>query len=203
MTIGELINRVQFIFNQGVNTDDNPVSNQLIYNKIKTYRSTLVRQMINSNQYIGNNYYQNIVVDLKPVIYNGMRVLYSDSIPRFCVSNYLQAIQYVYNDGIKLDVINPNRAKYFRSGSKYVNNKPTCFFDRDQVYIINNILMKHINISAIFEDVIDAYRYNNNNLYDYMSLDACIGDSIADSIIKLCISDINGSQEKNQQQGEE
>lgn len=202
MLIGELINRVNSVINRGVNTDNDIISNQLIYNKLKAYRTILVRQMLNQNQILSPNYYQTINVDLKPVIYNGMRILVCGKpIPKLCVSNYGVAVQYINNNGIKLDIINPNRARYFNRGSKYVSNKPSCFFDSDKVYVVNNILMKDINVSAIFEDVLNAFGYSYW-IDNYMQYDFCIGDSIVDSLIKLCISDINGTGQENTQQQE-
>lgn len=205
MKIGEIIHRINFILNAGVQTDDSPVSNRLLYSKLKGFRAMIVRQMYNQNQFISSYFYQTLYrIPLEPTKLNGMSLLMTrDKIPKPCTSNFGEAIQYVHLGGIKIDIININRAKYLISGNKYCNSKICCFFDNDKIYVTNTILAKSIDISAIFEDVIQAHLYNDSEVYDYMDLDFHIGDGIVDNLVKLSIQDINNILQQQQYGGEQ
>lgn len=204
MTIGQIIQRVNFILNSGVQTDENLVSNRLIYSKLKGFRAMIVRQMYNQNQFISSYFYQTLKsIKLEPTSFNGMRLLVTQgNIPKPCTSNFGEAIQYVHFDGLKLDIINANRARYLLKGSKYTGDKICCFFDENKIYVCNDILGRSIDISAIFEDVIEAHVYNNRDIIDYMDLDFHIGEGIVDNLVKLSIQDISGYLQQQQQQYE-
>lgn len=206
MTIGELIQRVNFILNAGVQTDESPISNRLIYNKLKGFRAMIVRQMYNQNQFISSYFYQTLKgIKLKATTFNGMQLMVTDKVlPKPCTSNFGEAIQYVHLASMKLDIINPNRAKYLIEGSRYTGTKMCCFFHDDKIYVTNTILARSIDVSAIFEDVIEAYLFNEpENVTDYMGLNFHIGDGIVDNLVKLSIQDIYGGMQQQQQQQEQ
>lgn len=204
MTIGKIIGRVSFLLNQGVLTDDSLISNRLIYDKLKCNRSMIVKQMLNQKQGISNSYYQTLRdVKLEPSSFNGMQILCSEyEMPHICNSNFGEAIQFVHIGGLKVDIVSPNRAKYVVRGNKYSGNRVCCFINDYKIYVCNNIIAKSLDINAIFEDVIEVYKHNDKEIYDYLDLDFHINDALADSLVRLSIQDLYAGQPQQQQQQE-
>lgn len=166
----ELIQRVQSLYSKGVESDDSRLSNRLIYNKLITVRSRLIRQRLDKKKRLSDWSYQTIsCVEIKSVpvtecVVTGCKVYRTvEKIPKFISTSFGDGIRSVTSlDGSTIfSGTSWDKLKY-DSYSKYSKNSNKYWIKNGYMYFTFNQDLLYVTIEAILEDIVDI-----------LSLDSC------------------------------
>ena len=169
MKIGEIIQRVQSLYQKGVESDDSRLSNKHIYNKLISSRAYLISQIFKKRFNVSEMNYQRLkCIELITVDAHECNCLPSTfkkilrskyKIPKIVDNGSGLAIRLVADNNNKVisktDSSSLSRITY----NKFTGIQPYYAIYNDYLYIINIKLLKVVNIEAIFEDPISVYRF--------------------------------------------
>jgi len=206
MIIGEIIQRIQSLYSSGVESDDTRITSRHIWNKLKTVRSRVLSQKLGANEKIGEANYQTLpCVELIPVEQHecpclppiGCEILRTKyKVPTILTSNSNYGIYHVTSlDGETVFSEITWVWKKYRSHSKYTSKKPDFFFKDGYMYVTVLKRIKAVIITALFDDPIEAYRFENycGNLYDCTSnydFDLPLEYKFIDNTISLSVQEL-------------
>lgn len=210
MKLEDIIQRVQSLYSKGVESDDSRLSRRHIYNKLLTTRSKLISQEAKKKQKISQWNYQTLYcVELIEVPKHecpcippiGCNLLRSknplpEPITGFS-DDLIQSVSSIDRE-IKLDRITINAVKNLR-GNKYTYNKPNYFIQSDYLYVTTYSLIKQLVVIGLFEDPIEAAKYESicdectnctdcsecPDCFDYLNFDFPIDNDMIDVLIEL------------------
>jgi len=171
MKIGEVIQRVQSLYQKGVESDDTRLTNKHIYNKLISSRGYLISTMLKKRLYVSEMNYQKLrCVELITVNSHECNCL-PDTTQKILRSRY-KIPNIISGDlDLAIKVVTDNTGKRISKTSsydanmiqynKFTNKSIYYFITNNYIYVLNTKLLKLINIEAVFEDVIKAYRFPN------------------------------------------
>lgn len=208
MKVKEIIQRIQSLYSKGVDSDDTRLSSRHIYNKIKTVRARLISQEAKKKQKISAWNYQTIsCIELIKVEAHecpclpplGCKILRSKfklPSPLTGLSGDLIKSIHTIDRSIKIDEMSMTAMKY-QKGNKYSKAKITYFIENEYLYISTPTTLKVIAMTALFEDPIEARKYQGlcecedcDTCVDYLEEDFPIDNDLIDALIELSLNEI-------------
>lgn len=211
MTIKEVIQRVQSLYNKGVQSDDNRLSDRHIYSKLVTVRSKLISQEAKKKQKINQWSYQtlNCVELIKAEVHEcpclppiGCEILRSKyPIPKPLTNLNSHLIQSVTTvDGnVVFSEIGWTEKKY-KKANKYTAEKPDYYIRNGYLYITHRMGLKLITITGLFDDPLAAINFPSY-CPDCVDCDECqspldmefpIDNDMIDTLIEMCKEELLG-----------
>lgn len=175
MKINDIISRVKAIYNKGVETDDSRLSDRLVYDKLKSTRSLLIKREIDKKRQVSDWIVQTIpCFELATALPNdctscgvpapGCKILKSvNKLPKpvqSVVGPELEAVTTM--DGNKVFSKTNWVKKRYKSGDKYTSAVEDYFIKDEYLFITTNSLLKYVSVSGVFEDPLEP-----------VGLDAC------------------------------
>ena len=163
MQIKEIISRIRALYNKGAASDDTRLSDRLIYAKLISSRSLMIKREIDKKRQVSDWIVQTIkcmeLVETHPnecpcLPAPGCDILRSKyKIPKPIQSMIGPELEAVTNmDGtVVFSKTNWVRKKY-KSGNKFTSGEPDYFIKDDYLFLTVNSLLKYITVSGVFED---------------------------------------------------
>lgn len=164
MTIGEAIGRVRAIYNKGAASDDSALSDRLIYAKLLSARTLLIKREIDKHRQVSDWIVQTIkCLELEVVGQNdcpctipqGCKALRTKSkLPKPVQSAIGPELEYVTTmDGGVVYSQTDWVKKRYKSGNKYTSQQPDYMIKDGHMYLIHRgKLLKYITVGGVFED---------------------------------------------------
>ena len=165
MKINDIISRVKAIYNKGIETDDSRLSDRLVYDKLKSTRSLLIKREIDKKRQVSDWIVQTIpCFELVTALPNdctscsvppaGCKILKSkNKLPKPIQSVLGPELESVTTmDGNKIFSKTNWVKKRYKSGDKYTSEVEDYFIKDGHLFITTNSLLKYIAISGVFED---------------------------------------------------
>lgn len=173
MTIREAIQAVQSMYSKGVQSKDTRLSSRQIYFELLNGRSSVIRNLSNKNQFIGEWNYQTLpcvelikltIHELNCVVDENCVILRSKNpIPRIIPDMEANIIKYISSiDGtnLRFEVQDFQNVRYNR-GNKYTSKKSKVYLRNGYLYLTNKTILTGITMEALFEDAIEVYNFPN------------------------------------------
>ena len=171
MTNREIIERVKSLYQTGVASDDNRMSDRLIYSVVTSIKALLLRQEVSKNRTLSDrniDYLECVPLaqaeahDCPCAPPSGCMILKSTcSLPRPINTRYGEYIQVTSIDGSTVFSKTTWIAKSKKKGNKYTSKTQDFFFKDDYLYITvpepTGIGLKTITVSGVFENISDFY----------------------------------------------
>ena len=171
MTNKETVERVKSLYQTGVSSDDNRMSDRLIYSVISTAKAMVLRQEVSKNRKLSERNYDFLECvplskaeahDCPCAPPSGCLILKSDcTLPRPLHTKNGEYITVSSIDGSKSFPKTTWLAKSKKKGNKYTSKTQDSFFKDDYLYITaptnDAITLKTITVMGIFEDISDFY----------------------------------------------
>lgn len=185
MKIKEIIQRIQSLYSKGVQSDDTRLSNRHIYNVLMSVRSTLITQQINKKQGISAwNYSVLPCVELIEVSavqcpcipQIGCKILRSKNKlpnPLSGLNGHIIHSVTTVDRSMKIDEVKLNAINY-QKGNKYTSKKLFYFIDSGYLYISTPTSIRVLTVTALFENPIEAQKFNSNSSVCESSSRTCI-----------------------------
>lgn len=212
MQIQEALQRIQSLYSRGVQSQNTRLSNRHIYNKLRTVRSTVVKQEFDKKQIINQWTYQTLpCIELIEVPLNecpctlqtGCIILRSKyPIPSFMTGMDKHLVQSVtgLEGRVSFQETTYNQRKY-NKGNRYSSELPDWFIrnvqDKSYIYITVNLRLEAITMTALFDNPINAWVFPslcNTNIYtqcmSYLDMEFPIDNDLMDSVIKLAAEEL-------------
>tara|TARA_R110000851_G_scaffold236923_3_gene389599 strand:+ start:1693 stop:2370 length:678 start_codon:yes stop_codon:yes gene_type:complete len=186
---------VQNILNRGAKSDDARISNSLIAFTIDFVRALLIKRESNKYNHVSDANYQTVCVTLSEVdpticslpftLPSRCRLTRSTTtIPKFLTAQWgdLSQVQYVDGRSIgKMSLPSSHRAEYSIS----LKDKVSYFFRDEYLYILNDLDLKKVQLSGIFEDPEEANTSSScDPLSDEYPLDSHLVSALYDMVIQ-------------------
>jgi hypothetical protein len=207
MRIDDIISRVKALYNKGVETDDSRLSDRLVYDKIKSVRSLLIKREIDKKRQVSDWIVQTIpCFELTAALPNdctscsippaGCKILKSvKKLPKPVQSVVGPELESVTTmDGNKVFSKTNWVKKRYKSGDKYTSQVEDYFIKDGHLFITTNSLLKYITISGVFEDPLEV-----------VGLDACgvpcinpleqefyLDGHLTDALIEMTVAEFMG-----------
>lgn len=171
MLLGEIIQRVQSLYSQGLQSKDTRLTSRHIYSAVSTARSILLRQQYNKNQSTNQWSYQTLpcVELIKAPVHecpcipsNGCMILRSKhKIPKPVSGLDKHLIQSVTSlDGsIRFDETSFENVKYNSKGKKYTSKEPYYYFRNEYIYVTVLKNLKVLTLTGLFDDPVAAKQF--------------------------------------------
>lgn len=169
-TIGELIQRVQSGYSEGVQSDDSRLTNRHIYNKLLTSRSRLLSDISKKRQKINQWNYQTLpcveliqapLHECPCIPPSGCTILRTKYRLPKPLSNYdkhlIQSVTSLEGDTIFSEISWEN--KKYKNSNKYTAKKPDYFIRDKYLYITVITSLQVVSITGIFQDPMEVYDY--------------------------------------------
>jgi len=168
MLVSEIISRVRALYNKGQASDDSKLSDRLIYAKVESARTLLIKREIDKKRQISDWIIQTIeCFELTPAKINecpcavppGCNVLKSTKkVPKPIQSAIGPELEFVTNMNGDVVYSKTNWVKRrYKSGDKYTKDKPEYLIKDDYLFLIQKKkLLKFITIGGVFEKPIEA-----------------------------------------------
>lgn len=223
MRIGEIIQRIEAALTKSVKKSDfmSYIPRPWIYNIIVSARSRLIGQKINKKQFIPSFNKQTLTcIPLVKVNDNDCdcdggvcKILRTeDKLPDIMSGLSDYSIENINSNGVKIPLVKPNHAKY--SGySKYTGTMQCAYIQNGYLYVKGINFGSNVNITALFEDPVEAVKWNNrnttckdsiSNICDIMGFEFPIDNDMVDIVVALAINEIiNGMQNQKPQNKED
>jgi hypothetical protein len=212
MKVGEFLQRVKSLYNKGVQSDDNRLTDRHIYNKGLTVRSKLLSQESKKKQKLSQWNFQELpCVELIKVDRHecsclpnvGCEILRTKhKLPDPLVGLSAHMIEYVTSlDGSIIYSETTWKGINYRAGNKYTSHKPDYWIQDGFMYINNKNGPKIIRISGLWEDPIKAEGFpsycggdteDENACIDPRELPFPIDEDMMDTLIELTIKELIG-----------
>lgn len=172
MTNREIIERIKSLYQRGVSSDDNRMSDRVIYSVVYSIRAMLLRQQISKNRKVSQRnieYLECVPLTLAEphncpcAPPSGCKILKSNcKLPRPITTRYGDYLQGVTSiDGSLTFPPTSWISKSKKRGNKYTSKTQDSFFKDDYLYITvpepTAVGLKTVTVSGIFEDVSDYY----------------------------------------------
>jgi len=163
MLIKEIISRIKALYNKGAASDDARVSDRLIYAKLRSSRSLMIKREIDKKRQVSDWIVQTIkcmeLVETHPnecpcLPAPGCDILRTkEKLPKPVQSMIGPELEAVSNmDGtVIFSKTNWVRKKY-KSGNKFTSGEPDYFIKDDYLFLTVNSLLKYVTVSGVFED---------------------------------------------------
>lgn len=212
MTIGEAIQRVESTLVSGLPAvfRGNYISHRWIYSVLKSMRSRILVQKANKRQKISS--WNRQTITCVPLIEvpveqcscygtgNCTIKRTEQRIPEILtgLSDYL--IDNVMSGGNRIDIVGKNSVKY-QSYSRFTNNSTVAFLDDGYVYVKNAGFVDYIDVTAVFDDPVEAQAFNASNSCDSEDNTGCcenirqmefpIDNDLTDTCIMMTIQEMS------------
>lgn len=176
-SLNELVYDIINLARGGTASDDDRVSNRQVEFWIASTRSLLIRQDVNKKRSISENVIQSIPsievftvdassdygINNKLVNCSVKRTI--DVLPKPVESDNRDLILSVGSLNIlnsEYSLVSESRAK-FAGNTRWVKNIVKCFRRGSYLYVINDPLVKYINVRGVFENPMDLARFKDSN----------------------------------------
>lgn len=168
MTIGEAIARVRAIYSKGPSSDDINLSDRLIYSKLLSSRTLLIKREIDKRRQVSDWIVQTIkCAELEVVKQNecpcaippgckALRTKYKIPKPvQSAIGPELESVT-TMDGGVVYSKTDWVRKRY-KSGNKFTSHQPDYMIKDNYLYLIHKgNLLKYITIGGVFEDPYQA-----------------------------------------------
>jgi len=210
MTIGEVIQRIQSLYNMRTMSDSSLLTPQRIYNIMISVRSRLLSQKAKKHQKISQWNYQTIpCIELiivpehdcscvPPIGCSILRTKYQLPEPLVDLNRHL--IQSVTSiDG---EIVYPEISwveKKYKSANKYTANKADSFIRKGYLYITYKNGPKLITVTGLFNDPVKAASYKlfcpemNTPCLSALDMDFPIDSDLIDVLIEMSAAELINS----------
>ena len=170
LTIGEVIERVQSIYNRGVKSDDSRLSDRHVFSVLTSTRNYLVTQQAKKKQKISDwNYIVLPCVELIqvanhdcPCIPNiGCKVYRTKyQLPKVLTDLNKHLIQWIMSiDSGKMISETTRDAYIYSSGNKLTANNLQYILENGYLYIYGKAIPRAIKVKLLAENPVDAYTF--------------------------------------------
>jgi hypothetical protein len=206
MRINDIISRVKAIYNKGIETDDSRLSDRLVYDKLKSTRSLLIKREIDKKRQVSDWIVQSIsCFELVTALPNdctscsippaGCKILKSkNKLPKPIQSVTGPELESVTTmDGDKVFSKTNWVKKRYKSGDKYTSAVEDYFIKDGHLFITTNSLLKYISISGVFEDPLEPLGVNGceapciNPLEQEFYLDGHLTDAVVEMTVQQLV----------------
>ncbi len=176
-TNGEVIQRVQSLYNHGIQSDDSRLDDRLVYNNLVSVRNLLISQKRNKKQTISESSFQSILIEMEKVDVGsdfclpnlGCQTWRSvNKVPLILKSSYGNLINYVGTvDGFKKFSLTTFNSMKYVSYSKFTKNNDKAYINGDYLYLTtNNDVLHYVLFKAVFSNPLDIEScVGTNNSY--------------------------------------
>lgn len=206
----EIIERIKSLYQRGVSSDDNRMSNRLIYSVIMSAKAMVLRQEISKNKNISDRNYDYLqcipLQKAEPyecpcVPPSGCLILKSTcKIPRALSTKKGEFINVTTIDGSKSFAKTSWISKNKKYATKYTSKTQDFFFKDDYLFLTAPeplaLSLKVVTISGIFEDLLEykcSYCTNcedaNSCIYP-MDMEFKLDYSLIENIIEIAIAEL-------------
>jgi len=196
MQIKHIISRIKALYNKGGATDDSRLSNRLIYAKLKSSRSLMVKREVDKKRQVSDWIVQTIkcmeLVETHPnecpcLPAPGCDILRSKhKIPKPIQSMFGPELEAVTNmDGtVMFSKTNWVKKKY-KSGNKFTSGEPDYFIKDDYLFLTVNSLLKYVSVSGVFEDPLSIVYLDScaETCIDPMEQEFPLDEHLTDAIV--------------------
>lgn len=202
MTIGELIGRVQNLYNKGVKSDDSRLSNRLIFSKLLSVRAMLYKQNEQKNNSFGEEDYSLLecikIIPVEP--YNcpclpsiGCKVYRTESkLPKLFKGRNGIKIGYVSSlDRRRIFGITTTLEYRFSSSNRF-SNTDRVIYEGGYLYVYGDNLPSYITIKAILNNSLESFTSScKENCIDcedcisYLDTEFKIQDSLIEPMLQM------------------
>jgi hypothetical protein len=213
MTVGEIIQRIQFLYSKGVQSNDSRLTPRHIYNKMLSVRSKLISQEAKKKQRISQWNYQTIpCIELEiapihecpclpPIGCKILKTKYPLPQPLTNLNNHLIQSVTSLDGNIVYSEIGWTEKKY-KASNKYTADKPDYFIRNNYLYITHKNGPKIITVTGLFDDPLEAENYpsfcpdedckgeNCNDCGSPLDKDFPIDNDLVDTLIEICINEL-------------
>lgn len=202
MTIGELIGRVQNLYNKGVKSDDSRLSNRVIFNKLLSVRAMLYKQNEQKKNSFGEEDYNLLecikIIPVEP--YNcpclpsiGCKVYRTEhKLPKLFKGRNDIKIEYVSSLDKRRIFGITTTLKYQFSFSNRFSNTDKVIYEGGYLYVYGNDLPSYITVKAILNDFLEPYINDcSENCVDcedcisYLDMEFKIQDSLVEPMLQI------------------
>lgn len=210
MTNKEIIERVKSLYQAGVSSDDNRMSDRLIYSVLYTVKSMLIRQEIGRNKETSprNLDYLECIPMAKAEAHDcpcappsGCLILKSTcKIPRPINTKYGELVNVTSIDGSTTFPKTSWIAKSKKKGNKYTSKTRDSFFKNDYLYITvpkaDGLPLKTVTVSGVFENISDFFcSYcedcdDINNCLSPLDMEFKLDSSSIENLISLTVQEL-------------
>lgn len=204
----EVIQRIQQLYSKGVHSDDSRLKSRHIYSVLKSVRNLLLTQQMNKKQALSNWSFQTLpcvelieVPDsLCPCVPpSGCTILRSKyRLPSTVKSLYGDSFKSVFlMDKKPIPEVDMSVVPY-SSGGKYTSNSLKYFINDGYIYVVSDVTLKIVTVVGVFEDPIDAERFENFcsstgdciDCMDYMELEFPIDGNLIKPLLELTYQEV-------------
>lgn len=181
MTRDEHVYAIQNLLNAGSPSDDNRITNRLVYHFLKVVRARLVKQKADSHNFIAEDNYQSLCMPLIKTTFHDcdcvpnsecliLRSKYK--IPKQLVPYMGSALQVYFFDGRSIGRISvPSASKL--EFSLIEEDKIAFFFHDGYIFITGTLALKAIQIYGVFENVEDLADFTICDVEGEDTTDSC------------------------------
>jgi hypothetical protein len=207
MKINDIISRVKALYNKGVETDDSRLSDRLVYDKLKSTRSLLIKREIDKKRQVSDWIVQTIpCFELALALPNdcttcsipppGCKILKSvNKLPKPIQSVIGPELESVSTmDGNKIFSKTNWVKKKYKSGDKYTSNVEDYFIKDGYLFITTNSLLQYISISGVFEDPLETIGLNacGATCVDPLDQEFYLDGHLTDAVIEMTVQQLVG-----------
>lgn len=213
MTNREIIERIKSLYQSGVASDDNRMSDRLIYSVVYSIRAMLLKQQVNKKKRVSERNYEYLECiplekaephDCPCAPPSGCVILKSScKLPRPISTDYGDYIEGVTSiDGSSVFSKTTWIAKSKKRANKYTSKTQDFFFKDDYLFITtptpDAVTLKVVTVSGIFEDV-NGYNCNFCEDCDDVVDDTCVSpmdkefkmdSSMIENLISLAVQEL-------------
>lgn len=213
MKVKDLIYRIQSLYNKGLPSDDNRLSNRLIYNKFLTIRSKLISQEVKKKQRLSRwNYHTIPCIELIEVTSHecpclppvGCAVLRSKHKlpkPLSGLNGHIIESVTTIDKSIRIDETTLTAVKY-QKGNKYTANKLSFYIHNDYLYINTPTDIRVVTLTGLFEDPTEVKLFenfckennckdcDNQDCIDYLEEEFPIDQDMIETMIEVSLQEL-------------
>ena len=200
MRIGDILQRVQSLYNKGIKSDDSRLSDRLIWNKLVSVRAKIIVEDSRKGRSINDHIEQDLYVSMTYTdnlpcggISTCRSMVSKEFIPLFLDTGKKELVKVLSHDGL----INYNRTKFedvkHISGNKYTSSMQHYFFKSEKLRIVNSKAKKML-IKGVWEDPIKVHRLSETCLglrhTDLRDIDFYTPSNLIEPIIELTAEEL-------------
>lgn len=178
MKASEIIYYYQNLRQKGIQSDDNQISDEMVYFDLNKKRAVLLRQEEYRNNTINPEVVQTITVSLERASLVDIQNC-NISIKEGCILKSVNPLPLTIDLKINSNYLivssldNKNTFDFttlygirYDSHQKYTSNTPKFFIKNRYLYIVNppNLLLRYVSLSALFEDPKEAIEFNDSSI---------------------------------------